>query len=90
MYRGRAARNDRVVYAITPAAPGSLEAILHRAPWRYAFVDLAHAAPGPGTAWMDRPIIAKEWGTMPELIVPREEYDGILFIDTTWPPQYLP
>lgn len=89
MYRGSGAMNNRVVYQITPPAPGSLEAILHRAPWRYAFVDLARASAGPGTAWMSRPISARQWGTTPETIVPREEYDGILFVDTTWPPQYV-
>jgi erythromycin esterase len=89
MYRGSAAMNNRVVYPVTRAAPNSLEAILHRAPWRYAFLDLSRAVPGPGTAWMTRRIPAKEWGTAPQMIVPREEYDGILFIDTTWPPQYV-
>lgn len=89
MYRGSAALNTRVVYPVSWVAPGSLEAILHRAPWKYAFVDLSRAAPGPGTAWMSRRITAKEWGTNSQLIVPRAEYDGLLFIDTTWPPEYV-
>jgi len=88
MYRGSAAMNDRTVYPVSRVMPGSLEAILHRAPWRYAFVDLAGASPGPGTAWMFRRLPAKQWGRTPELIVPRDEYDGLLFIDRTWPPQY--
>jgi erythromycin esterase len=89
MYRGSAANNARVVYQVTPVAAGSLEAVLHRAPWRYTFVDLAGAAQEAGTSWMFRGIPAKQWGMTPEVIVPREEYDGILFIDTTWPPQYV-
>jgi erythromycin esterase len=89
MYRGTATYNNRTRYRVTPAAPGSLEAILHRAPWKYAFVDLSRAEHGPGTAWMRQPLVAKAWGTIPQSIVPRDEYDGLLFIDTTWPPSYL-
>ena len=89
MYRGTAAYNNRRIYRVTPAAPGSLEAILHRAPWKYAFVDLSRAEDGPGTAWMRQPLVVKEWGTNPTSVIPRDEYDGLLFIDTTWPPRYL-
>ena len=89
MYRGTAAHNNRATYRVTPASPGSLEAILHRAPWKYAFVDLSRAEHGPGTAWMRQPLVAKEWGTNPMSIIPRDEYDGLIFIDTTWPPSYL-
>jgi erythromycin esterase len=88
MYRGSAALNNRTLYRVSPVAPGSLEAILHRAPWKYSFVDLSRAESSPGTEWMSRRIVAKEWGTTPQTIIPRAEYDGILFIDTTWPPQY--
>jgi erythromycin esterase len=89
MYRGSAAHNNRTVYSVVPARPGSLESILHRAPWRYAFVDLSRAERGPGTEWMFKRISAKEWGIRPRLLVPRDEYDAILFIDRTWPPQYV-
>ena len=89
MYRGGAANNARKVYRVRDAAPGSLEAILHRAPWRYTFVDLSRATPEPGSAWMTRPVVVKEWGLNNVTIVPRAEYDGLLFIDTTWPPQYV-
>jgi erythromycin esterase len=89
MYRGTAAHNNRRIYRVTPAAPASLEAILRRAPWKYAFVDLSRSGHEPGTAWMRQPVVAKEWGIYPQSIVPRDEYDGLLFIDTTWPPNYL-
>ena len=88
MYRGSAATNNRVVYPVTPAADGTLEAILHRAPWKYSYVDLSRAGSDAGASWMSRRISAKSWGTNPETMVPRAEYDGILFIDTTWPPRY--
>ena len=89
MYRGAAAYNNRTIYMVTPVSPGSLEAILHRAPWRYAFVDLSRPEEGPGTAWMRRLLVVKEWGVNPTSFVPRDEYDGLLFIDTTWPPAYV-
>jgi erythromycin esterase len=89
MYRGTAAYNSRMTYRVTPVAPRSLEAILHRAPWKYAYVDLLRAEHGPGTAWMRQPLVVKDWGTRQMSVVPRDEYDGLLFIDTTWPPRYL-
>jgi erythromycin esterase len=90
MYRGSGANNARVPIQVSPAARGTLESILHGAPWRYSFVDLSRVDLRPGTEWMFREITAKAWGVYPDRIVPRREYDGILFIDTTWPPQYLP
>jgi erythromycin esterase len=38
---------------------------------------------------MWKKITAMSWGTNPEQMVPRDEYDGVLFIDTTHPPQYI-
>ena len=90
MYRGSAAHNNRVVYEIAPATPAMLESILRAAPWRYAYVDLSRAAHGDGTEWMYRRLLSRTWGTNPELFVPRDEYDGILFVDMTWPPEYAP
>ena len=89
MYRGGAAQNDRRPYAIKQGAPGSLESILHRAPWQQSFVDLSKTKREPGSEWMWRPIIGFSWGLNPELFVPRDEYDGILFIDTVHVPVYL-
>jgi erythromycin esterase len=78
-----------MVYSIPRPAPGSLESILHRAPWRYSFVDLSRAERQPGTEWMFRRVSAREWRLRPQTLVPRDEYDAILFVDQTWPPQYL-
>ena len=88
MYRGSAAMNTRAVYPVSAVSPGSLEAILHRAPWKYSYLDLSRAESSAGASWMSQRISAKSWGINPETMVPRAEYDGILFIDTTWPPQY--
>ncbi|MGZ7033562.1 MAG: hypothetical protein ACXVIJ_16485, partial [Thermoanaerobaculia bacterium] len=69
---------------------GGLESILHRAPARYSFVDFSQAPRAPGTEWMWTRITGRDWGTQPIAMVPRDEYDGVLFIDTTHPPHYLP
>jgi erythromycin esterase len=89
MYRGGAAQNDRRPYAIRRGAPGSLESILHRAPWQQSFVDLSKAKREQGSEWMWKPISGLSWGLNPELFVPRDEYDGILFVDTVHVPVYL-
>jgi len=88
MYRGNASMNNRVPYPIALSRSGSLESILHRAPWRYSFVDLSQARRESGSEWMWRPLTALSWGTQPEQIVPRDEYDGLLFIDTVHLPRY--
>jgi erythromycin esterase len=89
MYRGGAAQNDRRPYAIRQSMPGSLESILHRAPWQQSFVDLSQAKREKGSEWMWKPISGLSWGLNPELFVPRDEYDGILFVDTVHVPVYL-
>jgi erythromycin esterase len=89
MYRGSAAMNTRSIYPIAQMRSGSLESILHRAPWRYSFVDFTRAQRTSGSEWMWKKITAMSWGTNPEQMVPRDEYDGVLFIDTTHPPQYI-
>ncbi len=88
MYRGSAALVNRQRYMIAPSQSGSLESILHRAPWRYSFVDFSQTRRERGTEWMWKPITGRSWGTVPERFVPRDEYDGMLFIDTVHPPRY--
>ena len=89
MYQGSAANNFGRAYPVLPAAAGSLEAILHRAPWRYAFVDLTRARPEPGSGWIRSTVAARNGGEVYGYIVPRDEYDGLLLIDTSSPPRYV-
>ena len=89
MYRGTAATNFRQTYLVTPHGAGSLESILYRTRKKYAFVDLLGQTRTEGSAWMFQPITAKEWGTVPYTMVPRDQYDGILFVDTSHAPEYL-
>ncbi|QJR35211.1 erythromycin esterase family protein [Gemmatimonas groenlandica] len=88
MYRGTAAANDRRPYQIARSRTGSFESILHQASWRYAYVDFSRARRERGTEWMWNRITGLSWGTQPEQFVPRDEYDGVLFIDTVHTPRY--
>ncbi len=89
MYQGMAAHNDRKLYTITPAPGRSMEALAHSTGADYVFLDLAHPAPGDGAAWMSQPFTVRDWGNVPLTLVPRDQYDGVLMIDTVHPPQYL-
>jgi len=88
MYRGSAAAIDRTPYPIRQSRPGSLESILHQAPWRYAFVDFSAAQRERRSEWIWSPLDALELGRYPDRVVPRNAYDAILFIETTHPPEY--
>jgi erythromycin esterase len=86
-YRGRQRDNAGNVYTVrSPMPAGSLESILYRARKRQLFVDLSRQERTPGTEWMFVPTAAHAWGVRPEPQVLRDQYDGILFVDTTNPP----
>ena len=89
MYQGVAAHNDRTLYGIAPAPGRSVEALAHSTGAAYLFFDLAHPAPGEGAAWMSQPFTVRDWGNVPLTLVPRDQYDGVLVLDTVHPPQYL-
>jgi erythromycin esterase len=90
MYRGAAANNSGVVYGVvSPRDVNALETILYRARLRYAFYDVAHEPQTAGSQWLWDSIRALDWGTTPYTMVIRDQYDGIVFIDTTNPPKYL-
>jgi erythromycin esterase len=90
MYRGAAAWNTRVSYSVqTPRDANTLETILYTARLRYAFFDVAHESQTAGSRWLWDPIPALDWGTYSYTMVIRDQYDGIVFIDTTKEPKYL-
>lgn len=90
MYRGKAAYNNRQVYAIQPAWSGSIESIMYRTRRKFCFVDMLGRTKHKGNSWMFEEILAKEWGVWDVTLVPRDQYDALLFIDTVNPPSYLP
>jgi hypothetical protein len=55
----------------------------------FEFVDFSQVRREAGSEWMWRPITALYWGMNAERFVPRNEYDGVLFIDTAHVPRYL-
>ena len=89
MYRGTAAFNDRGIYDISRAKSGSMESIFYRTRRKYSFLNLAGEPPVLGNRWINELIIAKSWGTIELFMVLTDQYDGILFIDTVSPPDYL-
>ncbi len=81
--------NDRSIYTISPANKDSLEAICYQARCKYLFVDMLFQKESEGNSWMFTTIEAKSWGLYSHFMVFRDQYDGILFIHTVNPPDYL-
>jgi len=73
-----------------PVSSNSLEAILYQPRKKYLFVDLLHHNDNIGTHWMYQTISAKSSGFANESMVIRNVYDGIVFIDSSSVPVYLP
>ena len=88
MYKGQGARNDRRLYHVSRMPRGSLESILAHANTPWFFVDLLGASREPGTDWMFTARTVMRDGTWKETLVPRQQYDGLLFIDAVTPPRY--
>jgi len=86
---GSAAYNDRTIYVINPAISGSMEWVLANTGPAALFVDFLHQRQEQGNGWMFQPMYTREWGTAPLMLVPREQYDGVLLIDRVTPPNYL-
>jgi erythromycin esterase-like protein len=88
MGRGVAMLNNRSRYEIVAPAPDSLEAIMASAGWRASFVDLSDPRT-PADSWRRMPLTARDWGTAPATLTPSQTYDGLIYIDTVTPPEYL-
>ena len=87
-YRGRMANNSRTVYEVVRGKQGSLESILYQARKKYLFVDFSKQKRRAGAEWMFTAIPMLNLGTNEEVLIPRNQYDGIVFIDTVNPPRY--
>lgn len=89
MNRGTAALNDRTIYAIQPAPATSMEGVLAAIGPSSLFVDFLSQSRQTGTEWFFSRILTREWGTSNTFMVPRDQYDGVLFIDAVTPPKYV-
>jgi erythromycin esterase len=89
MYQGKAAWNNRAIYTIHASYKNSLESICYWARCKYLFVDMLYQVESEGNSWMFTSIETKDWGRYTRFMVLRDQYDGILFIHTVNPPDYL-
>ena len=89
MYRGHAAMNNGVVYKIYPPTDKSLEGHLPQAGEPYFFLDLLHLNPATAPGWIFEETSVRSWGIYWINFVPREQYDGLLYIEEVRPPDYI-
>jgi len=88
MYRGEAGNNDRSVDEVPRSESGSLESILYRTRRKHCLIEMLSQSRTEGNSWMFESIKASEWGRGTIALVPRDQYDAILFVDTVSPPDY--
>nr|WP_234032920.1 erythromycin esterase family protein [Paenibacillus faecalis] len=86
---GTMADNSGQIYDILPLQPGSIESILSASGSPYTFIDLRYQIKDQGNSWMFEPRYTYSWGTLPENLIARDQYDGILLIDNVTPPEYI-
>jgi erythromycin esterase len=85
----------RTLFSIEPAEPGTMERLLSDAGPAQLFVDLLHQPPSAGARWMFEPMLSRDasisgpQAMLPVLIVPRDQYDGLLFIDRVSAPRFI-
>ncbi|MCH5585651.1 erythromycin esterase family protein [Shimazuella sp. AN120528] len=90
MNRGVSALNDRKPLKVQYPHPiGTVESILSKAGYPNLFVDLSRAKKREETSWMYTKRGILDWGGWDEQLVPKDQYDGILFIDQVHMPHYL-
>lgn len=88
MDRGTAAQNDRMVYSINPGPVDSMEWVMANSGSPTLFMDFLHQSRGDGNSWMFQSTLQREWGVNSFFMIPRNQYDGVLFIDTVKAPSY--
>ena len=59
----------------------SVEEILKAAQHPQVFVNLKGEENHPETSWMYMPIIGQYWGFIDEIMIPNQQYDGILWLE---------
>ena len=86
---GKTSDNSGKTHDVLPLEPGSVESIISAAGSPYTFIDLRYRNNERGNSWMFEPRYSYSWGMIPESLVPRDQYDGILLLDDVNPPQYI-
>ena len=93
MYEGEVASAMRQVHNLGEYESNSLEAILAQTDSDYCFINLLNRTQIPGNSWMFEYIVSTEWEDaaqrMDETMIPKDQFNGILFIRNVHPPDYL-
>jgi erythromycin esterase len=89
MYKGVNASNSRTPFKLKRPADNSVEAIIHRANYKYAFLDLSGQTNNAATKWMFEKTDSFIFGIRNESIIPKLQYDGLLLIDKASMPTYI-
>ena len=89
MDRGTGAQNNRTVYPINPGPVDSMEWVMANGGSPSLFMDFLHQSRGDGNSWMFQSTLQREWGVNSFRMIPRDQYDGVLFIDTVQSPSYI-
>lgn len=90
MNKGVSALNNQQPAPVRyPHPEGNIESILSKTKHPNLFVDLQHEKNKKGTSWMYTRRQALDWGLWDEQLVPRDQYDGILFINEVKVPTYI-
>ena len=90
MNQGTGASNSRQVYSISPAQENSMEWIMTNTGAPVLFMDFLKQEPVTGNNWMFESTSQREWGQNPPFrMIPRNQYDGVLFIETVKSPSYI-
>ncbi|SFI05698.1 MULTISPECIES: erythromycin esterase family protein [unclassified Bacillus (in: firmicutes)] len=73
--------NHKLVPVKETHQANSVEEILKVAQHPQVFVNLKGEENRPETSWMYRPIIGQYWGFIDEIMIPNQQYDGILWLE---------
>ncbi len=91
MLRGEttSGKNIEIIDVELPSTSNSLEAILYHLRKIHLFIDVLIHPYNDGNKWMYHTISTKISGYVDEEMIIKNEYDGIIFIDTSSVPDYL-
>lgn len=92
MYRGSSLTwPAKTQIRVKPSTSENIEAILYQTRKKFAFVDMEDVKNVDGNSWIFNEMKAKYWGgPSDEIFIPRNQYNGIFYVDETHPPSYIP
>ena len=88
-HEGTSMDNGGNIFTISRPPLGSLEALLYNPDSEAVFADLSKASGNGATAWMNAPITGRYNGETPLSLIPKDQYDGIVLINSVSPREML-